>query len=88
LKIPDKELIPAVPKLFRILNTTRDEHTKINICEALGRIGSPKEKIADVLVGVLSSDPSSRARVAAACALRDLQNKEKNKSGLKAAFIG
>lgn len=67
----------AVPKLFRILNTTRDEHTKVNICEALGRIGSPKEKIADVLVGFLSSDPNSRTRVAAACALRDLKYNEK-----------
>lgn len=67
----------TVPKLFEILNTNSNEGTRENICEALGRIGSPKARIADVLVEVLSSDPSSRARYGAASGLRDLKYKNK-----------
>jgi len=67
----------VVPKLIDILNTNTDESTRAEVCDALGRIGSPREKIADVLVEVLSSDPGPRARYRAASGLRDLKYKDK-----------
>ena len=67
----------VVPRLFEVLNTNSDEGTRENVCEALAGIGSPKKKIAYLLVNVLSLDPSPRVRKGAASALRDLKYKDK-----------
>jgi HEAT repeat protein len=66
----------AVPKLVDILEHHPDDDTRGEACQALGHIGVPRQKIARILVEVLSTDPGPRARRGAAAGLRTLKHRD------------